>query len=252
MIAPLILGFATAGLFLFYIAFRYNILYVQVSQVDTQGLLYPRALKQLFTGLYLAEICMIGLMATSLSWGPLVLTVVFLVFTVLFHVSLNNALGPLLANLPKSLEAEEESYRTTDLEAGESSPRNEKATSMAKTSTDTATPMVAPNMLQKFLKPHIYTDYTTLRRLVPENSVDFDNYYSDTTQRDAYFPPSIRSEPPIVWIPHDDGGVSKQEVAHCSKVVTCTDEGARFDDNNKLVWDSETARPPIWQEKVYY
>ena len=246
MIAPLILGFAAIGLFLFYIAFRYNILYVQVAQIDTQGLLYPRALKQLFTGLYLAEVCMIGLMATSLAWGPLVLTVVFLIFTILFHISLNNALGPLLNNLPRSLEAEEEAHRTIGLEDGNGSPVNEKGTSVATTS---AKP---PSMLKKFLKPHIYTDYSTLRRLVPEGSIDYDHYYSDEIQRDAYYPPSVRSEAPIVWIPRDDAGISKQEVAHNNKVVTCTDEGAHYDEKNKLVWDHETARPPIWQEKIYY
>ena len=39
---------------LFYLAYRYNILFVSETSVDTQGLIYPRALKQLFTGVYLA------------------------------------------------------------------------------------------------------------------------------------------------------------------------------------------------------
>lgn len=251
MIAPLILGFATCGLFLFYIAFRYNILYVQVAPVDTQGLIYPRALKQLFVGLYLSELCMIGLMGTSQAWGPLALMVIFLVFTILFQFSLNKALNPLLYYLPKSLEAEEETHRTIDVESGDASP-NEKGNSVAKTTTNNTTAVAAPNMFQKFLKPHIYTDYHTLRRLVPEGFADYNNYYSETVERDAYYPPSVRSEAPIIWIPRDDAGISRQEVAHNSKVVTCTDEGASYDAKNKLVWDHETARPPIWTEPVYY
>lgn len=60
------------------------------------------------------------------------------------------------------------------------------------------------------------------------------------------------SETPILWIPEDIAGVSKQEVAETSRVIPITDEGSRLDEKNKLVWDTEGARPPIWSEKVYY
>jgi hypothetical protein len=250
------LGFATVGLFLFYVAFRYNILFVSRSQVDTQGLIYPRALQQLMVGVYLGEVCMIGLFATALAWGPLVLTIIFLIFTILFHMSLNKALGPLLYTLPKTLEAEEESYRGLDIEANGTSPSitNEKqSNSVDKTAPAiSSAPHAKPSILAKFLKPHIYTDYATLRRLVPEGAVDYHNYYSETVERDAYYPPSVKAETPIIWIPRDIAGVSKQEVAHTQKVIAITDEGAELDEKNKLVWDHEGARPPVWEEKIYY
>lgn len=110
-IAPLILGWATVGMSLFYFAWRYNVLFVTDTQIDTRGLIYPRALKQLFTGIYLSELCLIGLFAASVAIGPLVLMIAFLVFTVLFHLSLNAALDPLLYNLPQTLMAEEEQRR---------------------------------------------------------------------------------------------------------------------------------------------
>lgn len=40
---------------------RYNILYVSKSNLDTGGLIYPKALNQLFVGLYVMEIYLIGL-----------------------------------------------------------------------------------------------------------------------------------------------------------------------------------------------
>ena len=80
----------------FYLAYRYNILFVTDSQIDTKGLIYPRALQQLLTGVYIAEICLIGLFAINVTTGPLILMIVFLIFTALFHISLNSALDPLL------------------------------------------------------------------------------------------------------------------------------------------------------------
>jgi hypothetical protein len=100
-IAPLVLGFATIAMSLFYLAYRYNILFVTDTQIDTKGLIYPRALQQLLTGLYIAELCLIGLFGIAAAIGPLILMIVFLIFTVLFHFSLNSALDPLLYNPPR-------------------------------------------------------------------------------------------------------------------------------------------------------
>jgi hypothetical protein len=45
------LGWASIAMFLFYFAWRYNVLFITDTQVDTRGLIYPCAIKQLFTGL---------------------------------------------------------------------------------------------------------------------------------------------------------------------------------------------------------
>lgn len=126
-IAPLCLGFSTIGMALFYFAWRYNVLFVTDTGIDTRGLIYPRAIKQLFTGIYLSELCLIGLFGASVATGPLILMIVFTIFTALFHLSLNNALNPLLYNLPQSLMAEEES-RLGGLEASYSNEKNTNAT----------------------------------------------------------------------------------------------------------------------------
>ncbi|KAG4424662.1 hypothetical protein IFR04_002195 [Cadophora malorum] len=249
-IAPLVLGFATIGMSLFYLAFRYNILFVTDSQIDTKGLIYPRALQQLLTGVYLAEICLIGLFAINTTVGPLILMIIFLVFTVLVHFSMNAALGPLLYSLPKSLEAEEESFRGSLEAASNDSVVKEKNGSGETTAT--AAPHKKPNFITKFLKPHIYSDYATLRRLVPHGLLDADNLYEDSIANSAYFPPSVNSPTPLLWIPRDDVGISRQEVSHTSKVIPITDEGCTLNEKNKLVWDTEGARPPLWTPKVYY
>jgi hypothetical protein len=246
------LGFATIGMSLFYMAFRYNILFVTDSSIDTKGLLYPRALQQLMTGVYIGEVCLIGLFGIAATPGPLICMVAFLVFTVLYHMSLNAALGPLLHNLPKSLEAEEESLRD-GLEGGllsqDSTVKEKNGSGEASTQ---VVPHKKPNFISKFFAPHIYTDYATLRRLVPHNLVDPERLYEENVAENAYFPPAVTSETPLLWIPKDAGGVSRQEVAHSSKVIPITDEGCTMDEKNNLVWDAEGARPPLWAEKVYY
>jgi hypothetical protein len=243
----LVLGFAAIGISLFYLAYRYNILFVTDSTIDTKGLIYPRALQHLMAGVYIAEICMLGLFIIATAGGPIVLMVIFLIFTILFHMSMNAALDPLLYNLPKSLEAEEESLMT-QIESGNGSGIHEKDGNVA---VDTA-PQKKPNFFAKWLHPEIYTDYATLRRLVPRSSVDVNSMYTEQVAKDAYFPPCVTAQTPLLWIARDDAGVSRQEVAHTSKVTPITDEGASFDENNKLTWDAEGARPPIWEEKTYY
>lgn len=187
--------------------------------------------------------------------------IAYLVFAVLFHVSLCSAIGPLMAYLPRSLEAEEEAL----LNVEDGRPTNRGATAQTKDAHGTvqnekgangpdgelgAAPHRKPNFITKFLKPHIYTDYQTLRRLVPRDFADIT--YDPVTERDAYYHPAIGSPTPLLWIPQDTMGVSKQECAHSSKIIPMTDEGAHFDEKNKLVWDQESGRPPIYQEKIYY
>ncbi|KAK4989531.1 phosphate metabolism protein 7 [Elasticomyces elasticus] len=265
VIAPLVLGFAAIGLYFFYVAYRYNLLFVSNANVDTKGLVYPRALQQIFVGLYVAEFCLIGLFAIATAssigaLGPLILMIILLIFTALYQVSLNSALDPLLKYLPKSLDAEER--RLYEIERGEMTSANHddgagmKEAHQATMSQSTRhnhdlepAPHKKPNMITKFLRPDIYTDYATMRRLVPK---EIEIRYEPETERDAYFNPSIKSQTPLLWIPRDPMGISAQEVRDTRKVIPITDEGATFDNKGNIVWDAENGRPPIWEKPVYY
>lgn len=248
-IAPLVLGFGTIGIGFFWLAWRYNVLFVTDTGVDTRGLIYPRALKQLLVGVYIAEICMVGLFAASTAFGPMVLMIAFLVFTALFHITMNNAMAPLLANLPRTLAAEEDSLRAVLTGQNGNGPSNghEKAVPQ-----ETTTGEKKPGFFAKWLKPWNYQDYHTLRRLVPSEGMDFDNLYTEEVERDAYHPPSVSSPAPLLWIPEDRMGISKQEIRDTEKVIPITDEGCTLNEKNKLEWDTESVRPPIWDEKIYY
>ena len=261
----MVLGFATIGLYLLYLAYRYNLLFVFNTNIDTKGLVYPRALQQTTTGAYLGIVCLIGLFGIKTAIGPLILMIIYLIFIALFHMSLNSAIEPLLMYLPKSLEVEEESLLA--LEDGKPEGRHHMkdtkettitATDRTEGSSDSANnskelpaaPHKKPNFITKFLSPHVYTDYNTLRRLVPRSFAEI--AYDPVVERDAFYHPAISSPTPILWIPKDEMGISAQECRHSSKVIPMTDEAAFFDDKANMTWDHESARPPIYQEKVYY
>jgi len=107
VIAPLILVFSSVTFGLYWVVFRYNLLYVTVSRPNTRGLLYPTALNQLFTGVYVMELCMIGLFflvrdehGRSTCVGQAVVMIIATGMTITFQVLLNDAFAPLLHSLP--------------------------------------------------------------------------------------------------------------------------------------------------------
>ena len=242
---------------------RYNTLFVNDCVIDTQGLIYPRALQQTTTGVYLAILCLIGLFGINKAPGPAILMAVFLVFIILFHVSLNAAIDPLLVYLPRSLESEEESLLA--LEDGNASgntiqdekynhntghaPSNGDTGAAATDKSLPAAPHKKPNFITKWLRPDKFTDYQTLRRLVPRGFADI--AYAPETERSAYYHPAIASQPPVLWIPRDSMGVSRQEVGHTNNVIPISDEGAGFDDKGGM-HIVEDDRPPIYKEKIYW
>ncbi|KIV91252.1 hypothetical protein PV10_05812 [Exophiala mesophila] len=110
LIAPVILGFALLGVAFLHAVWRYNLIYVYDSEIDTKGLVYPRALLQLLLGLYFAEVCLFGLFTLREAFGPVAMIAALVVVTGVIHHSLIEALGPLLWSLPKSLTTEEDQH----------------------------------------------------------------------------------------------------------------------------------------------
>ncbi|KAJ9666769.1 phosphate metabolism protein 7 [Coniosporium apollinis] len=284
-IAPLVLGFATVGMGLIYGAYRYNMFFVYNTDIDTRGASYAMALQQLTVGVYLAELCLIGLFAIRLgsslwSSGPLLLTILLLVVTILYHYLMNQALGPLVQLLPQNLLAESEvPYDATLAGAESGTPRKHSQSANSSSSEHgqaDADDSQASNA-QDTIAPVTINDISTLHKDRPKPSI-FHRYFSPAGQsaadiaaslhprfrrpvppypadvaRKAYLNPVMTSEPPVLWIVHDEMGISEEEVRETGKVVRITDEGAWFDERNRVVWDKERVREmPIWKDEVVY
>ncbi|KAI9834931.1 MAG: hypothetical protein M1819_002654 [Sarea resinae] len=113
VISPLMLVFNIVTFGLFWIVYRYNTLYVTKFRFDTGGLLFPKAINQLFTGLYVMELCLIGLFFLVRDAqdrvackAQAIVMIVVTVATVLYQYLLNSAFSPLFRYLPITLEDE--------------------------------------------------------------------------------------------------------------------------------------------------
>ena len=108
---------------LFWLVYRYNTLYVTKFRFDTGGLLYPKAINQLFVGLYFMELVLIGLFFlvrdTKTEDGhqtpdgdstpckaQAIIMIIVLIFTGIYQYLLSAAFGPLVRYLPITLEDE--------------------------------------------------------------------------------------------------------------------------------------------------
>lgn len=284
-IAPLVLGFATVGMGLIYGAYRYNMFFVYNTDIETRGASYAMALQQLTVGVYLAELCLIGLFAIRLgnslwSSGPLLLTILLLAVTVIYHYLMNQALGPLISLLPHNLLAESEVPYDAAAAGAESSIARRHGQSAESSDSEHGRPDASDSQAsqhQDTVTPAAINDISTLHKDRPEPSF-FHRYFSPAGQsaadiaaslhprfrrpvppypadvaRKAYLNPVMTSEPPVLWIVHDEMGISEGEVRETGKVVRITDEGAWLDEKNKIVWDKERVREmPIWKEAVAY
>jgi calcium permeable stress-gated cation channel len=113
VVAPLISIFAIITFGLLWIAQRYSMLYVTRFDNDTGGVLYPRAINQTFTGLYVMELCLAGLFlivrdengnAACTTQGVIILVVG--VLTIGYQILLNMSFAPLFRYLPITFEDE--------------------------------------------------------------------------------------------------------------------------------------------------
>jgi len=276
-IAPLVLGFATIGLYLLYLAFRYNHLFVLSNTVDTKGAAYARALQQLTVGVYIAELCLIGLFAigasgSAVSTGPLVLMIIFTVLTALYHVTMRRALNPLTNYLPSDLfvDQEEDAAARSAMEEGVPSRDSAAArhSSSAPIMSDKQEWGAASNgkksapqqklgiggKISRFLFPQPKESHHVLKdNLLEPDMTHSTVQYDEDVHRGAYLHPAIIAEVPKLWIARDELGVSEQEVRHTGKIVPITDEGAWFDEKGKVRWDEEhLERAPLWEDRVCY
>lgn len=261
-IAPLVLGFSTVGLSLIYLAFRYNFLYAFDTGIDTKGAAYQRALQQLMTGVYLSEGCLIGLFAiatgnNTAAAGPLAIEVVLLVCTILFHLTLRKALTHHEARLAYSDPAPTPHHNGDN---GMGDVEKHAAASNGKTNSAVGPPKPSriPGFLQRIINPESNS--------VSSLGATLDAYYhspqsplpSEIAQR-AFFNPAVTSPPPVLWIVHDEMGISEREVRNTTKAVpglTITDEQATFNEKNKVAWggvDTGKAREaPVYEEHIIY
>ena len=211
-IAPLVLGSLPLECTLFYLSYRYNLLYVIQVKTETRGESLTRALQQLMTGVYFSELCLIGLFGIKKAEGASTMTVVLLIVTILYHLTVNKYLAPLEHNMPldvllNATDTDTDTDEEQPLLGGEgSSDRSDQhAQSRIFKLKYGKIPTILLDPLASFLEPHVFASQESLRPWLQDPEAEFEESasYTEEQLKNAYLNPALTSKAPKIWLPKD-------------------------------------------------
>ncbi|KAI2471101.1 DUF221-domain-containing protein [Annulohypoxylon bovei var. microspora] len=262
-IAPLVLGFATIGLSLYYFSYRYNLLFVIQPKIDTKGQAYTLALEHLLTGVYIAELSLLGLFGLRKATGPSIIIAVLFIVTVLYNMLMNKYLAPLEKFLPADLIAlsERNDESTPLLSSAEEGQVQTTSHIQRLGQRANVPPTVARHVLDpiaRFFEPQVFASHQAMRAWLQEgdsyeNEEDIPAYTEEQIEK-AYLNPALTSPTPLIWIARDSMGVSQNERAENEqRGLKASDQGAWLDEKGRLKWSTQDfGEVPIWKQSVTY
>ncbi|KAF2814842.1 DUF221-domain-containing protein [Mytilinidion resinicola] len=252
-IAPLVLGFAAIGVFFYYLSYRHNLLFVIQTKIDTRGECYTRALQQLLTGVYVAELCLIGLFGIHKATGPLVMTAILLGVTIIYNITMNYQLSPLEKYLPADLEAADEDAEETPLLSA--AEEGNVPSRVQRVGQEMRVPKQVVDPIARFFEPHIFASHKAMKTWLLDDGGTGDEVqeYSEDDVKNAYTNPAFTSKTPKVWLAKDEMGVSKIEVEENEAAgISATDQGAWLE-GKKVRWDEDDfPNVPLYKVPVKY
>lgn len=258
-IAPLVLGFAAIGLVLFYLSYRYMLLYTAQPKIDTKGHSYTLSLQHMLTGVYIAELCLIGLFSLRGAFGPTVLLGILLIVTIVFTILTNRHFAPLEQYLPADLALDgssdvdgEEAPLLSSAEEGQADALEREESRIHRISSAVKVPPKITGPLARFFEPHIFASHRAMKQWLQDGDFDEDDVpeYSDEDVRKAYLHPAYTSQTPVIWLAKDDMGVSRREISENEKrELKSSDEGAWIDNEGNLKWSvDDFEKIPIFKK----
>lgn len=255
-IQPMIIGFAAIGLFLYYNTYRYSLLYVRQTKTDTKGEAYRRALQQMPTGLYLAILCLIGLMGARGAAVQTALMITLLVIMAVANLILDRMLKPLELYLGVDKWQEQEVPLLAEEEGID--PNDEAALHAASHGRRLGLnilPDPAPRKLSDFFDSIVSAARDKVQAWLDEpGPSDGDSaQLSEADIAKAYTAPAFTSKTPKLWIPRDTLGISKQEIQQNDAVgLDTTDDAAEVDENGRLHWNHNFEDVPIFSKSKVF
>lgn len=257
-IAPLVLGFATVGIALYYLSYKYQFLYVCQSKIDTKGECYKRALQQMMTGVYLAQVCLIGLFGARKAPGPTAFMIVFLVLTAIVNFLVDRMFKPLELYLGVDhwqeqevpLLAEEDGISPDDSEELHEAAHNRRLGVQV-------LPSPFASSISSFAESVVSSAREEMKSWLHEPSARVEDELpslSETEMDKAYVNPALTSNAPKLWLARDDAGMSKHEIEQLKGIeLSATDDGASLDARNDVVWEKEDfSQVPIFKVPTRY
>jgi calcium permeable stress-gated cation channel len=264
-ISPLVLGFAAVGLSLFYFSYRYTLLFMVQPKIETKGKCYTRALQQILAGIYIGELCLIGLFGLRKAKGPAVMLVVLFFATVVYNILTNRYLNPLEDHFPDDMVDAENGEHDPLLSAaeegraivaGDARVDEDERSHVQRLGRGMHLPQEFISSMARFLEPHVYASHQAMRAFLARTGAETEPApkYSEDDISKAYQNPSLSSKAPVIWLPKDSYGLSKKEIESLSlDNLEATDEGAWVSSTGKVDFERGRLRNlPIWKEPTAY
>lgn len=231
------------------------LLFTVQPKIDTKGHCYTLALQQILTGIYIAELCLIGLFSLRQATGPSIMMIVLFVATALFNATTNKYFAPLEKFLPADLAQESEAAADegAPLLAAAEEGEADAQSHLQHIGSHVGIPPKYLSPLARFFEPHVFASHramTAWLRTDPEFDEDDVPEYDDEEIKKAYLNPVFTSQTPVVWLPRDGMGVSKREVRENEEEgLKCSDEGAWVDEKGQVEWSvNDFEKVPVFKE----
>ncbi|CAG8582060.1 6249_t:CDS:2, partial [Cetraspora pellucida] len=247
VIQPLILPFVTLHFALFYVAYRYNFLYVYEQVQETNGVLFLHAMNQFYWGILIFQLTMIGLMFLKEAFVAGVLSIILFVITLGAILGMRNHFShnPKAEFLPVDL------MGIIDIKTRKVIIGTEHFTKSISTVTEEveydekADEFIGSTSKQVSEKPtEVYDENTD------QNEVHIKHGELEKECAKTYIHPALIVNNPIVWIPEDSAEVYIEEVRTCRENgLNATSRGATISENYKIEVDITEA--PNIKDELY-
>lgn len=266
IISPMILLFSATAMCLVYIAYCHNLTYCFIEGPDSRGSHYPRALFQSFTGIYLGQICLLGLFIVGKGYGPIVMQAIGIGFTAFCHVHLSWAFDRLLTVTPVDcmkpldgvsatpsfwgptdydekvllkmhghastdhLRLEQEVHEDIKRELEQSLEHGNNLVPLLADRDNKTTK--STNFLIQYFRPDVYLNFRNGKKMIPATY----NIEPDQDEnKHAFDQPVISAKMPKLWIPQDPMGWSKKEIKKNADIVEMSDINSGFNEKGNIV-----------------
>ena len=121
------------------------------------------------TGVYLSEVCLIGLFAINTAPGPIILMAFFLGCTVGYHALIHHALRPLTTYLPDSFDGDDQlnMFDTTDYKSYDYTKSDGIPPSEVRVSTSKKMTTKKASLFGRIFNPKKFKSHKSVKTLVP-------------------------------------------------------------------------------------
>lgn len=193
LVSPIILFAAVLGSSCLFVAFKYRIIFCYVPQCIADGNYYPRAIFQLFSGIYCQELSLLGTLLLAQQPVLAGLSAALIIMTMVAQHRLNKSFQDMNTRIP--IDASNPATTTPIVK---------------QTSPDIKFQDLSPSTDQWIsLFDDLDTEFHSLSRAQQEE-----------VTKQLFVHPDVRAQRPCVWLPRDEKGIAVDQATEMQTLFT--------------------------------